>query len=167
MIPRRTHKTKTKIALVFMLMRMVAFFQKATFAWFILFATSVLHFPVFSTVESALTLCYSVAEYCAPVWRNSAHANLVDVQLNNTMMTITGAVRCTRTEWLPVLSSIAPADICRGVATSRTILRARGKPELHQLTDIDFHPRPRMKSRRPILTNLPDEECTIQQLWHT
>ena len=26
---------------------------------------------------SALALCYSVAEYCAPVWRNSAHTNLV------------------------------------------------------------------------------------------
>ena len=63
---------------------------------------------------SALSLCYSVAEYCAPVWRNSAHTNLVDVQLNNTMRTITGAVRCTRTDWLPVLSNIArAADIRR------------------------------------------------------
>ena len=94
---------------------------------------------------SALTLCYSVAEYCAPVWRNSAHTHLVDVQLNNTMRTITCAVRCTRTDWLPVLSSIAPADIRREVATSRTILRTRGKPELPLLTDIDFHPRSRLK----------------------
>ena len=99
---------------------------------------------------SALALRYSVAEYCAPVWRNSAHTNLIDVQLNNTMRTITGAVRCTRTDWLPVLSNIAPADISREVATSRTILRARCKPELPLLTDIDFHPRPRLKSRRPI-----------------
>ena len=90
---------------------------------------------------SALALCYSVAEYCAPVWRNSAHTNLIDVQLNNaTMMTITGAVRCTRTDWLVGLSNIANADIRRDVATSRTILRARGKPGLPLLTDIDFHP---------------------------
>ena len=99
---------------------------------------------------SALALCYSVAEYCAPVWRINAHTNLVDVQLNNTTRTITGAVRCTITDWLPVLSSIAPADIRREVATSRMILRARGKPELPLLTDIDFHPRPRLKARRPI-----------------
>ena len=39
-----------------------------------------------------------MVEYCAPVWRNSAHTNLVDVQLNNTMRTITGSVRCTRTQ---------------------------------------------------------------------
>ncbi len=116
---------------------------------------------------SALGLCYSVAEYCAPVWRNSAHTNLVDVQLNNTMITINGAVRCTRPDWLPVLSNIAPADIRREVATSRTILRARGKPELPLLTDIDFHPRPRLKSIRPIWSNLPDEALTIQHLWRT
>ena len=89
---------------------------------------------------SALALCYSVAEYCAPGWRNSAHTNLVDVHLYNTTTTITGAVRCTRTDWLSVLSSIAPADIRREMATSITILRARGKPELLLLTDIDFHP---------------------------
>ena len=98
---------------------------------------------------------------------NSAHTNLVDVQLNNTMRTITGAVRCTRTDWLPVLSNIAPADIRREMATSGMILRARGKPELPLLTDIDFHPRPRLKSRRPIWSNLPDEAPTIQHLWHT
>ena len=89
---------------------------------------------------SALALCYSVAEYCAPVWRNSAHTNPVDVELNNTMRNITGAVRCTMTDWLPVLSSIAPADIRREVVTSITVIRARGKPELPLLTDIDFHP---------------------------
>ena len=75
---------------------------------------------------SALTLCYSVAEYCVPVWRNSAHTNLVGVRLNNTMRTITGAVRCTMTDWLPVLSNIASADIRREVETSRMILMARG-----------------------------------------
>ena len=116
---------------------------------------------------SALALCYSVAESCAPVWRNSAHTNLVDVELNNTMRTITGAVLCTITDWLPVLSNIASADIRREVATSRMILRARGKPELPLLTDIDFHPRPRLKSRRPIWSNLPDEAPIIQHLWRT
>ena len=76
-------------------------------------------------------------------------------------------MRCTRTDWLPVLSNIAPADIRREVATCRTITRARGKPELPLLTDIDFLPRPRLKSRRPIWSNLPDEAPTIQQLWRT
>ena len=110
-----------------------------------------------------------MAEYCAPVWSNSAHTNLVDVQLNNTMTmrTITGAVRCSRTDWLLVLSNIAPADIRREVATSGMILRARDKPGLPMLTDIGFHPRPRLKSRRPIWSNLPDEAPPIQPLWRT
>ena len=62
---------------------------------------------------------------------------------------------CWLGDWLPVLSSIAPADIRREVATSRTILRARGKPELLLLTDIDFHPRPRLKSRQPCVAHRP------------
>ena len=33
--------------------------------------------------------------------------------------------------------------------------------------DIDFHPRPRLKSRRPIWSNLPNEAPTIQHLWRT
>ena len=37
--------------------------------------------------------------------------------------------------------------------------------ELPLLTDIDFHPRPRLKSRRPIWSDLPDEAPTIQHLW--
>jgi len=42
---------------------------------------------------SALVLCYSVAEYCAPVWSLSFHSGLVDVQLNNTMRLITSSMR--------------------------------------------------------------------------
>ena len=97
--------------------------------------------------------------------QHSSSLIALNLQLNNTMRTITGAVRCTRTDWLPVLSNIAPADSRREVATSRTILRARGKSELPLLTDVDF--RPRLKSRRPIWSNLQDEAPTIQHLWRT
>ena len=38
--------------------------------------------------SSALALCYSAAEYCAPVWSCSAHTSQVDVQLNSTMRPI-------------------------------------------------------------------------------
>jgi len=33
--------------------------------------------------SSALVLCYSAADYCAPVWSCSAHTSQVDVQLNS------------------------------------------------------------------------------------
>ena len=38
---------------------------------------------------SALALCYSVAEYCCPVWFRSAHTDLVDAQLNSSMRLLT------------------------------------------------------------------------------
>jgi len=37
---------------------------------------------------SAIALCYSVAEYCVPVWSQSPHTGLVDVQLNSTIRLI-------------------------------------------------------------------------------
>ena len=33
--------------------------------------------------SSALALCYSAAEYCAPIWSCSAHTSQVDVQMNH------------------------------------------------------------------------------------
>ena len=44
-------------------------------------------------LSSALALCYSAAEYCAPVWSRSAHTCQVDVQLNSTMRFISGTLR--------------------------------------------------------------------------
>ena len=45
--------------------------------------------------SSALALCYSVGEYCPPVWARSAHTDCVDVKLNSTMRLITGTLRPT------------------------------------------------------------------------
>ena len=42
--------------------------------------------------SSALVLCYSAAEYCAPVWSRSAHSNQVDVQLNSTLPCVSSLV---------------------------------------------------------------------------
>ena len=45
--------------------------------------------------SSALVLCYSAAEYNAPVRSRSAHTSQVDVQLNSTMRLISGILRST------------------------------------------------------------------------
>jgi len=55
---------------------------------------------------SAIALTYSVAGYCAPVWINSVHVNKIDTQLNAIMRTITGTIKSTPMQWLPVLSNI-------------------------------------------------------------
>lgn len=40
--------------------------------------------------QTALTLCYSTAEYCAPVWARSYHAHKVDSELNKLCRMIAG-----------------------------------------------------------------------------
>jgi len=68
---------------------------------------------------SAMAFCYSVAEYCAPVWSRSPHTGLVDVQLNSTMHLISGTLRSTPLPWLPVLVNIEPSALHRKNATDK------------------------------------------------
>ena len=60
-----------------------------------------------------LSLIYSTAEYCAPVWCRSAHIRLIDRVLNDALRMITGCLRPTPTDHLPVLSGIQPAKLRR------------------------------------------------------
>ena len=41
---------------------------------------------------AALSLVYSTAEYCAPVWCRSAHTRLIDSVLNNALRIVTGCL---------------------------------------------------------------------------
>ena len=50
---------------------------------------------------SALAHCYSTAEYCAPVWATSPYTKLIDVQLNESMHIVSGALHPTPFSWLP------------------------------------------------------------------
>jgi hypothetical protein len=53
---------------------------------------------------ASLALVYSTAEYCAPLWLNSSK---IDIQLNNTMRLISGTVKSTQLQWLPLVANIA------------------------------------------------------------
>ena len=66
---------------------------------------------------ATLSLVYSIAEYCAPVWCRSAHTRLIDGVLNDDLRLVTGCLRPTPTDHLPVLSGIQPAELCRLGAT--------------------------------------------------
>ena len=44
---------------------------------------------------SSLALCYSVAEYCAPVWTRSSHTNKVDTKLREAMRFVSGCLKST------------------------------------------------------------------------
>ena len=64
-----------------------------------------------------LSLVYSTAEYCAPVWCRSAHTHLIDSVLNDALRIVTGCLCLIPTEHLPVLSGIQPAELRRLGAT--------------------------------------------------
>ena len=57
----------------------------------------------------ALALVYSAAEYAAPLWCRSSHTKKLDTTLNDTLRIITGCLKPTPSEFLPVLSGIAPS----------------------------------------------------------
>ena len=66
---------------------------------------------------ATLSLVYSTAEYCAPVWCRSAHTRLIDSVLNDALRIVTGCLRPTPTDHLPILSGIHPAELRRMGAT--------------------------------------------------
>ena len=66
---------------------------------------------------ATLSLVYSAAEYSTPVWCRSAHTCLIDSVLNDALHMVTGCLRPTPTDHLPVLSGIKPVELCRMGAT--------------------------------------------------
>jgi len=99
---------------------------------------------------SALALSYSVGEYCSPVWSRSAHTSSVDVALNQTMRIISGTLRPTPVEWLPVLCNIAPPHLRRRAAAHTLIGKATEKEDWGLHSDVLDHPELRLKSRHPL-----------------
>ena len=62
---------------------------------------------------SALFLVYSTAEYCAPVWSRITHTRLIDSILNDALRIVTGCLRPTPIEDLPVFAGIQSAELRR------------------------------------------------------
>ena len=66
---------------------------------------------------AALHLIYSTAEHCAPAWCRSVYTRLIDSVRNDALRIVTGCLRPTLTNKLPVLSGIQPAELRRQGAT--------------------------------------------------
>ena len=99
--------------------------------------------------SSALALCYSAAEYACPVWERSTHAKKPDVTLNETCRMITGCLKQTHNNSMPVLAGIAPSDIWRAVA-SRTE-RTRQTTDQRHPPNGQLGVLPRLKSRKSFI----------------
>ena len=103
---------------------------------------------------SALFLVYSTAEYCAPFWCRSTHTRLIDSILNDTLRIVTGCLRPTPTEDLPVLAGIQPAELHRlGVKLSLVNCAIHNLDHvLHgQLVGQQDAHLGRLRSRRPVV----------------
>ena len=98
---------------------------------------------------AALSLIYSTAEYCVPAWCRNAHARLIDSVVNDALRIVTGCLRSTPTNNLPVRSRIQPAELRRPGATLSLANRSSLDPDhiLHdQLTEPQAASKKRLKS---------------------
>ena len=101
-----------------------------------------------------MSLVYSTAEYCAPVWCRNAHTRIIDSVLNDALRIITGCLRPTPTDHLPVLSGIQPAELRRLGATLSLAYRGFLDPDhiLHGLLSGSSDTgQVRLRSRRPFV----------------
>ena len=103
---------------------------------------------------ATLFLVYSTAEYCAPVWCRSAHTRLIDSVLNDALRIVTGYLRPTSTDHLPVLSGIQPAELRRMGVTLSLAYRGSLDPDhiLYGLLSGSSDTRQvKLRSRRPFV----------------
>jgi len=110
--------------------------------------------------SSAVVLCYSAAEYCAPVWLRSAHTSQVDVQLNSTMHLISGTLRSTP---LPVPSNIEPPALRRKAATDKLVEKIVNHESWPIQHDIFSSPLLRLTSGKPLWLDL--QPVDIKSRW--
>ena len=97
-------------------------------------------------------MCYSIAEYAAPVWARPTYADILDPDLNKACRAITGCLKPTYVEDLYLLARIAPPDIRTDVCA-----RMERTKQMEQETHSLFGPIParsRLKSRKDFLTSV-------------
>ena len=104
--------------------------------------------------KAALFLVCVTAGYYAPVWCRSAHTRLIDSVLKDALRVVTSCLRPTPTDYLPILSGIRTAELCRLGATLSLV--TRGTLDLDRILHdqliglTDLH-QERLKSRRPFV----------------
>lgn len=119
---------------------------------------------------AAMGLVYSTAEYCSSTWLNSRHVSKVDVQLNSTMRTITGTLKSTPTQWLPVLANIAPPHLRRLNILQNEYKKIEQNPNLPIHKDLTSIEITRLKLRNPALrtaASLRTTDFSIDSRWKT
>ncbi|XP_076032014.1 uncharacterized protein LOC143019923 [Oratosquilla oratoria] len=101
---------------------------------------------------AALALCYSTAEYCAPVWCRSTHSRKIDPMLIKTCRIITVTLRPTPTNYLYRFPGISPPALQRDTINKTEKRKQENNPR-HPL--YGHIPAPaQLKSRKSFLTSI-------------
>ena len=104
---------------------------------------------------AALSLVYSTAEYCTPVWCRSAHTRLINSVLNDALRILTGCLRPTPMDHLSILSGIQPAELRRLGVTFSLAHRGSLEPDhilYGPLSGSSDARQVRLRSRRPFVS---------------
>jgi len=107
-----------------------------------------------TTLQTAtLALVHLTTEYCAPVWCCSAHTHLIDPTINDALRIVTGRLRPTPADNLPILAGIRPAKLRRRGATLSLGRRAMEPGHLlhSALTRPSSADARRLQSRHPFV----------------
>jgi len=98
-------------------------------------------------------LVHSTAEYCAPVWCRSAHTHLIDPAINDALQIVTGCLRPTPVDNLPILAGIQPAELsCNGATLSLECRAMEPGHPLHSALTCPLSANTwRLKSRHPFI----------------
>ena len=101
---------------------------------------------------TALALCYSVAEYAAPVWARSSNAQKLNTGLNSACIAIRGCLKPTNVEDLYLLAGIVPPDIRKDVC-ARMEKTKQETNEVHSLYD-----------QNPAERNIESRNCFLRSV---
>ena len=90
---------------------------------------------------ATVALVHSTAEYCAPVWCCSAHTCLINPAINDALRIVTGCLRPTPEDNLPILAGIQPAELRRNGAAlmepgHRAVWKGVGPPKKIQMRPL-------------------------------
>jgi len=97
---------------------------------------------------ATFTLIHSTAEYYTPNWFHSAHTHVIDPVTNDALHTVTGCLRPTTADNLPILAGIQPAEFCHKTAILSLARRAMEPGHLlHSVSGNAW----RLKSRHPFV----------------
>ena len=102
---------------------------------------------------TAFALCFSVTEYCSPVWCHSSHCHKLDSSLNEWLRLISEWFKSTPTYLQPVLCGIEPVDIRRNKNCINLYKRAADAS--HILHNLLHNPAPAVQPKlQNLLTSL-------------